>query len=323
MSINEIANLAGVSKSTVSRYLNGGYVSDSAKEKIKKVINETGFKPSIAAKALRTKVTKQIGVIIPKLNSDSISKMVAGITEVLRNNGYYLLLANVDNNEELEINYLSLFNENHVDGIIYIASVFTEKHNKALKKVNVPLVILSQYHKDYPCVYFDNFNASKEITKVLLKGHKYPGLISARLDDISAGKERQDGFYDALKEMNLDVFGVEYSKFSIQEGALACKRLIEKNPKVDAIFATTDSIAVGALTYLLDIGKKVPEEVSIVSVGGGSSIRITNPRITSANLEYYESGRKSANIILSIIKKEDIQTKVKTSFKIQIQQTTL
>ena len=103
MNINEIARLAGVSRATVSRYLNKGYVSEEKKERIRKVIEETGYNPSSQAQMLRTKKTKIIGVIIPKINSESISRMVAGISLVLSKEGYHLLLANTDNNEEEEL----------------------------------------------------------------------------------------------------------------------------------------------------------------------------------------------------------------------------
>ena len=84
MNINEIAKLAGVSRATVSRYLNNGYVSDEKKERIQEVIDRTGYKPSTQAQTLRTKKTRLIGVILPKINSDSISRMVAGISVVLK-----------------------------------------------------------------------------------------------------------------------------------------------------------------------------------------------------------------------------------------------
>lgn len=81
MTINDIANLAGVSKATVSRYLNNGYISKDKKERIKKIIHETGYRPSTQAQILRTKKSKLIGVILPKINSDSISRIVAGISQ--------------------------------------------------------------------------------------------------------------------------------------------------------------------------------------------------------------------------------------------------
>lgn len=117
MNINEIAEQAGVSRAAVSRYLNNGYVSEEKKERIRKVIEETGYRPSTQAQMLRTKKTKMIGVVLPKINSSSISRMVAGISEVLSENGYQMLLANTDNNIEEELNYLEVFKENYVDGI--------------------------------------------------------------------------------------------------------------------------------------------------------------------------------------------------------------
>ena len=97
MNINEIAWLAGVSRTTVSRYLNNGYVSEEKKEKIRKVIEETGYQPSTQAQMLRTKKTKLVGVVLPKINSDTISREVAGISDVLAKRGYQIILANTNN----------------------------------------------------------------------------------------------------------------------------------------------------------------------------------------------------------------------------------
>ena len=119
MNINEIARLAGVSRATVSRYLNDGYVSDEKKAVIRKVIEETGYQPSSQAQMLRTKKTKLVGVIIPKINSDTVGRMVAGISDVLNRSGYQLLLANTDNNIEEELKYLHLFKDNQVDCLLY------------------------------------------------------------------------------------------------------------------------------------------------------------------------------------------------------------
>lgn len=109
MNINEIARLAGVSRATVSRYLNKGYVSEEKKEIIRKVIEETGYQPSAQAQTLRTKKTSLVGVILPKINSDTISREVAGISDVLTARGYQLILANTNNNLDEELKYLSRF----------------------------------------------------------------------------------------------------------------------------------------------------------------------------------------------------------------------
>ena len=137
MNINEIAWLAGVSRTTVSRYLNNGYVSEEKKEKIRKVIEETGYQPSTQAQMLRTKKTKLVGVVLPKINSDTISREVAGISDVLAKRGYQIILANTNNDIEEELKSLSLFRDNQVDhGDFYCHHVY-QKHKQMLKEYKV------------------------------------------------------------------------------------------------------------------------------------------------------------------------------------------
>ena len=167
MNIIEIAQLAGVSRATVSRYLNGGYVSEEKKEKIKAIIEETGYRPSAHAQTLRTKRTMQIGVVLPKIDSDSIGRMVSGISSVLSENEYSLLLANAENDEKRELKYLKLLQNNQVDGIILIGTVFTKDHVPVLKEIDVPVVILAQRLEGFACVYFDDYQAAKDLTCLL------------------------------------------------------------------------------------------------------------------------------------------------------------
>mgnify|MGYP000396964691 CR=1 FL=1 len=100
MNISMIAQLAEVSTATVSRYLNNGYVSEQKRKRIQAVIEQTGYTPSSSAQTLRTGRNNLIGVIVPKISSESVSRMVDGITEVVNNAGYQVLLANTGNNTE-------------------------------------------------------------------------------------------------------------------------------------------------------------------------------------------------------------------------------
>ena len=129
MNIGDIAKRAGVSRAAVSRYFNNGYISEEKKEAIRKVVEETGYRPSIQAQTLRTKKTRLVGVILPKIDSAAIGNVVAGILAVLNESGYQLLLADTQNNLKKELEYLNIFNEKQVDGVIFIATVFTQEHN--------------------------------------------------------------------------------------------------------------------------------------------------------------------------------------------------
>ena len=145
MTIKEIAKLAGVSSAAVSRYLNGGYVSDEKKEQIKKVIDETGYQPSAQARMLRTKKACLIGVVVPKINSESISRITAGIEKVLSERNYQMLLAGTDNTPAKEIEYMRLFENYPVDGIILVGTMITAEHRRFLKESKVPVVVIGQH----------------------------------------------------------------------------------------------------------------------------------------------------------------------------------
>ena len=320
MQIKDIAALAGVGHSTVSRYLNGGYVSEEKRERIRKVIEETGYVPSKQAQSLRSKVTRQIGVIIPKLNSDSISRMISGVSSVLNGRGYYLLLANVDNDERAELKYLNLFTGSKiVDGIILVGSVFTPEHERIMRDIDLPFVILAQYHEGFSCVYHNNVAAAEGIAREVIKGAAHPAVIGTRPDDLSTGRDRKEGFTRAVCGGQ---FNEEVSNYNMSGGFEACKRLMEAHPETDAIFCATDHIAVGALEYLKSSGKRVPQDVSLGCVGGTEIIDVCSPKISCANLDYFGSGCAAAKLLLEKIEGGAFVRQVQTSFEIEIKQTT-
>ena len=146
MNIADIAKLAGVSPAAVSRYLNQGYLSQEKREAIRKVIEETGYRPMVQAQILRTRRTKTIGVILPKIDSFSIGSIVAGIDSVLEQKGFQILLADTHNDPDKEKEYLDSFDDQRVDGVILIATVFTSKHVAILKKSRVPVVVVGQQY---------------------------------------------------------------------------------------------------------------------------------------------------------------------------------
>ena len=161
MTIKEIAQLAQVSSAAVSRYMNGGYVSEEKKERIRAVIEETGYRPSVQARTLRTKRACLIGVIVPKINSESISRITEGIGQILAKSGYQMLLTITNNNSSKELEYVDLFEAYPVDGIILVGTVLTRAHKKKLKECKVPIVVIGQYTKETSCVYHDDYGAAK------------------------------------------------------------------------------------------------------------------------------------------------------------------
>ena len=160
MTISEIAKLAGVSSAAVSRYLNDGSLSQEKRQRIERVIRETKYRPSEYARTMRTKKSNRIGVLVPQIDSESVPKILSGISERMDQKNYHVLLMNSNLSLEKEIGILETFEQSQVDGLIFVASVLTKRHEKALEHMGVPVVILGQKSEKYPCIYHDDEGAA-------------------------------------------------------------------------------------------------------------------------------------------------------------------
>ena len=255
MTIKEIARLANVSSAAVSRYLNGGYISEEKRAQIKKVIEETGYHPSAQARTLRTKRACLIGVVVPKINSESISRVTEGIGNVLAARGYQMLLASTDNNAKKEIEYLHLFEKYPVDGIILIGTMITAEHRRFLKNAQIPVVVTGQNTKYANCVYHDDYGAGKAMGKLAasLSGkHKHIAYIGVTREDKAAGAAREDGFRAGLKSegRELEEKDVRISAFRAEAGYEAALSLLDEETDIGVISCATDTIAAGAIRAL-------------------------------------------------------------------------
>lgn len=301
LNIIDIAKLAGVSKSTVSRYLNNGYVSVESRDKIKKVLDETGFTPQRQAKGMRTKKTNLIGVIVPKISSETPARVVEGITEILSNNGYDMLIANTNLSVEKELEYLNIFKSNQVDGIIFMATKVKEEHIKAMNELEVPIVVVAQDIDEFSSVYFNEHDATRDITNyVIKKGHKKLGYIGVYEEDIAVGLYRKEAYIETLKENDIEIIeeNIKIGDFAEETGYRLAKEIMEGNNIPTAIVAVTDNLALGAIEYLIDNNYRVPEDIAVVGMGDSRIARVITPKLTTIHYHYKTAGRKAAEIIL-------------------------
>ena len=301
LNIIDIAKLAGVSKSTVSRYLNNGYVSVESRDKIKKVLDETGFTPQRQAKGMRTKKTNLIGVIVPKISSETPARVVEGITEILSNNGYDILIANTNLSVEKELEYLNIFKSNQVDGIIFMATKVKEEHIKVMNELEVPIVVVAQEIEGFSSVYFNEYDATRDITNyVIKKGHKKLGYIGVYEEDIAVGRYRKEAYIETLKENNIEIIeeNIKTGDFAEKTGYMLAKELMEGNNIPTAIVAVTDNLALGAIEYLVYNNYRVPEDIAVVGMGDSRIARVITPKLTTIHYHYKTAGREAAKIIL-------------------------
>ena len=261
MNITEFAAYAGVSKAAVSRYFNNGYLSADKRAAIEKAVAETGYRPSMQAQMMRTRRTRQIGVIMPKLSSESCARMVEGISRVLDEQGYQLLLVNTANENEREVKAL--------DSIL-IATICTPEHQAVLDSLKIPVVILGQQYGGYSSVYHDDFGAARAATAHMLeKGRRAPGFLGATMLDKSVGQARRAGFEAALRDAGL--------------------------------VPRPQRVSVARLQYCRSHGLRVPEDIMIAAVGDSRAGRVAYVPLTSVHLHYRTAGDKAARLLLEML----------------------
>ncbi len=317
--------MAGVSRATVSRYFNEGYVSQEKRDRIRAVVEATGYSPSQHAKSLRTGKSNTVGVIIPKINSASVSRMVAGMTPVFAEKGYQVLLANTDNDAAREVGYLRLFEEKRqVDGVVLVATVFSEEHIAAMGDMSLPVVVLDQDLPGRSCVYQNDRGALRDITANALRSSEHPAYIGVFEEDESAGRNRHLGFLDACAEAGLDVpeRAQMIADFTVDAGYTAAEELLEVYTEVDTIVCATDSIAFGAMTCLREYGRHVPEDVQVTGVGDAELSQIVTPTLTTVHHHYKTSGAEAARMLCEQLAGDTTRREVRMSYEVVVRNST-
>ena len=337
MTIKEIAKLAGVSSAAVSRYLNGGYVSGEKKEQIRKVIEETGYQPSAQARMLRTKKACLVGVVVPKINSESISHITAGVEQVLSERNYQMLLAGTDNTPAKEIEYMRLFENYPVDGIILVGTMITAEHRRFLKESKVPVVVIGQHTKFANCIYHDDYGAGEAMGRaVAAKSKKEIAYIGVSREDKAAGAAREDGFRAGLKSLGKELKEENYkvSEFTTKSGYEKVLDLLNEKHDIDIISCATDTIAAGAIEAIhAYVGSQIPKNVEdtgsrfryilentsiqVTGFGDNQLLKAVTGGIPTVHFGYKTSGIRGAELLLDVIERgENIPVEVKLGYRL-------
>lgn len=270
MTISDIAKMAGVSSAAVSRYLNGGPLSEQKRAVIQAVVEKTGYSPDTAAQTLRTGKVRQVGVIVPSISSQSVGQITSGIAAELGASRYLMLLADTELDGQMELEYLTALQRNHVAGIILLGYDSSPQLCKALKDCRVPVVVTGQRFADLPCVYNDD-------------------------------RARRQGVQDALREAGLNADGLPRAycaAFSMEEGHRCMEELLARCPQLDGVVCVTDTVAFGALQVLRDAGRKVGQDVGLAGIGDNWAGKVVEPGLTTIRFYQRQVGQEAARMLL-------------------------
>ncbi|MGO4927909.1 LacI family DNA-binding transcriptional regulator [Fundicoccus sp. Sow4_F4] len=300
VTLNEIAKRAGVAKSTVSRFLNNGPVSDETREKIQKIIDETGYVPNQFAQSLKAQRSNMIGVILPRFDSPSTNQVLRGIDELAYEQGYQLVLTNSNLDSQREKENLALLERQKVSGIIWIASLFDETLVQQIKQLKVPILVIGQQIEGVPCLVHQDYQAGVKIAEHALSlGHRDLLYVGVTEDDNAVGVLRRDGFVETVHQAGATVSLLE-TDFSRK---LAYEQALTYLPDVKATYiaAATDQIAIGIANAAQDLKLKIPEDFSLSGFGGYSESDYAYPRITTVDYPFYELGKKALELLKKLI----------------------
>ncbi|MCD6099720.1 MAG: LacI family DNA-binding transcriptional regulator [Candidatus Marinimicrobia bacterium] len=301
VSIKDVAKLAGVSISTVSRVINSSSpVSEELKVRVYKAIEELHYEPNLLARSLRVGLTKLIGFVIPDITNPAFLTMVKGAEDYLRKKGYSFILSGADNDAGEELKLIKAMISKKVDGLIITCSGGCDPHLKELLKGAKNMVFLDRRCEkiDVPYVGVDNAGGIKQMVNYLIKtGHRSFAFINGD-ENTSTGKERYMGFIEALRENSIEDYQVLSGKFTYESGYSLVKKL-KKLP--DALVCGNDLIAFGAIDALENMGYSVPDDVSVTGFDDMFFSRYFKPSLTTVRQPIYDMGREAAKLLIGLL----------------------
>lgn len=306
VTINDIAKQAGVAKSTVSRYLNNGSVSQSTRKKLDKIVEVTGYTPNTFARSLKATKTNMIGVIIPRLNSASTNEVLNGIDERTRENGYQLIITNSNQDVDRELENIQTLIKQKVEGIILLAREITKSHQELIKGSNIPFLVLGQKAESIHSMAYDDYEAGQTISRYALElGHQKFLYFGVSERDKAVGKERKQGVIDSINKVSgttVEVVETSFSKTKAYQDAL---KALPKS-RASYVVCATDNIAIAVLKAAIELGYSIPDDFSISGFGGYEETDYVQPSITTISYPYKEMGTQAVMNLIELVKGTEI-----------------
>lgn len=311
--IQEVARKAGVSVATVSRVLNNSVtVTPSTRLKVEAAIRELNYEPSMLGRNLRNSESRLLLVLLPGISNPFYTEIINGIQNTALTNKYNILLCETNSNPVRENIYFNMVKNKLADGIISMDPTVNMKKLVELSE-NHSIILCSEYDEGdrIPYVSIDNELAAYHAVKHLIRlGNKSIALINSDEKYLYA-RQRRRGYERALKEFNLPV-NKEYiyntEQLDFQDGVQAMRMLLRLEERPTAVFAVSDTLAIGALKEINTNGLRVPEDIAVVGFDNISFSNMTNPTLTTVSQPMYKMGCTAAKMLIDNIQGNKVES---------------
>lgn len=310
--IKDVAKMAGVSISTVSRVVNDSKpVSPDARRRVLHAIEVLQYEPNEIARSLVTRKSNIIGVIVEDFGLSFVSQVLRGVEEVARMYDYDILVSSTYGDAEMENRYMKLLLQKQVEGIVVITESSNKERLTNLKELKIPVSYLNRYYRSdkISTVTIDNFEAISKIVNYLIdKGHEKIAYIGIEKDyEQTVERFKRQGYLDTMKKSGLKETVINLAENSDEAFLDISKQVVDsvRNDGITALSVYSDEAAIKIMNILLDAGIKVPENVSVTGMGNITMTELYRPKLTTIKEPLYDYGAVSIRSIIKAIRGEE------------------
>ena len=325
--LDDVAKLAGVSTATVSRCINlPDRVVEKTRIKVQSAIEELGYTPNFGARVMAAKRTFTIGAIIPTMENAIFARGLQAFQEELHGHGYTLLVSSSLYKPEVEQEQIRSLVGRGADGILLIGH---ERHPAVydyLAAQNVPVLITWEYsaRRSHPSVGFDNRKSMSLLAdKVLELGHRKIGFISAITKGNDRAAQRLRGIKHSMKKNGLDPKSLLVSEttYDIKSGADTFENMMASDDRPSVIMCGNDVLAVGAIKRAIEMGLKVPEDISVTGFDDIELARVVTPQLTTVHVPHREMGRKAATVLVDMVENRNAGKSIELPISLKLRES--
>ncbi|MCG8476879.1 MAG: LacI family transcriptional regulator [Cytophagales bacterium] len=319
----DIAQQLGISVSTVSKAMKGSYdVSQATQKRVMELVRKLDYEPNRHAQSLYHKRSYTIGVVVPELDNNFFGAIIRGMENIAYKKGYNLMICQSSESTDRELSDIRNLINNQVDGLVLALASETEdlRYLEKLLKRGFPIVLIDRGNEELsaPQILVDDFGGAVEATEHLIRSGCQRLAHLAGPPQLYNAQKRQEGFEETCRKHSLPQYTTRHCAFNMEDSFQAARQLLEENESIDGVFAASDRIAIGAMTAAKEMGKKIPEDISIIGFSDLKYSKLLEPSLTTLAQPAVEMGKKAIQELLQHIEDENRPEPKKYVFKTKL-----
>lgn len=309
--IDDVAQIAGVSKATVSRVMNRPHlVNEETLKKVQKVMSQLNYTPNVVAQSMRSQKTRTVGVVIPELKNPFYSGMLFELENELCKADYMMIICPTSGDFEQEKDYIARMMQRRIDGVFFFTYNNGKEHIKEILEITkkTPFILMDEPTDDLPVnqVVTNGYAGVRDAVEYLIgKGHTKIACICSKMESAS---KRFEGYRDAMQQNGLPIRKefVLSAGFTLDDGKQAAEQLLQLEEKPSVVVCSADAVAVGMMSKLIKNGVRVPEDIEILGFNNGDLADVVSPPLSTIGQNMPELSRQAVKMMMELINEPDM-----------------